>query len=122
MTADKVSELVTVATVFGTGARALLVLTMPFVLAVTVDTVRMLCTINSNKIQPASSCDIPESTLVKSVSLQPTYASLDALYPCMIELFLAVVSTILEPSTPASTTATLARFLHIPAFETRDVS
>ena len=44
-------------------------------------------------------------------SAQPTFASLDTLHPCMIKLCIAGISTIIEPSTTADATATLARFL-----------
>ena len=47
----------------------------------------------------------------KSVSLQPTFARLNALGPCMIKLCITSISTVLEPSTTTSATATFAKFL-----------
>ena len=44
-------------------------------------------------------------------SLQPTFASLDALDPGMIKLSVAVISAVLEPMATASATAVFARFL-----------
>ena len=38
----------------------------------------------------------------------PTFAGLDALGPCMAKLFVAGISTALEPSAAASATAALA--------------
>ena len=42
---------------------------------------------------------------------QPTFASLNALGPCVVKLCVACISTVLEPSTAASTTAAFAKFL-----------
>ena len=41
----------------------------------------------------------------------PTLTSLDALSPCMIKLCVADISTVLEPTTAASATATFTGFL-----------
>ena len=46
-----------------------------------------------------------------SVSSLPTFASLNALGPCMIKLGIASIATVLEPSPTTSATATFARFL-----------
>ena len=40
------------------------------------------------------------------ISRQPTFASLDALEPCMTKVIVAGISAVLEPSTAASATAT----------------
>ena len=50
-----------------------------------------------------------------SDSLQLTFAGLDALSPCMIKLYVADISAVLEPSTPTSTAAKLARLFSSPA-------
>ena len=44
-------------------------------------------------------------------SVQLTFASLDALGPCMIELCVTDISTVLVPSTATNTAAALTRFL-----------
>ena len=46
-----------------------------------------------------------------SLSLELTFASLNALDPCMISICVASISTVLEPSTTASATAALTGFL-----------
>ena len=48
---------------------------------------------------------------LNSASPTPTFASLDALSPGMIERCVAAISAILEPSTAASATAEFAGFL-----------
>ena len=54
---------------------------------------------------------VSRSNRTKAVCPQPTCASLKALGPGMIELCVAAISTVLEPSATASATAEFERFL-----------
>ena len=49
---------------------------------------------------------------------KPTFAGLDTLGPCMIELHVTLISTVFEPSTITSTTAKFAGFLDITTLGT----
>ena len=51
---------------------------------------------------------LPHDMAQNSVIQQPTFASLDALSPCMIKHWISSIPTGLEPSTAASTAAVLA--------------
>ena len=57
----------------------------------------------------------PQCLGQNSDSPQLTFASLDALGPCMIKLRVAGISAVLEPSTAASAAAEYAGFLGSPA-------
>ena len=50
-----------------------------------------------------------------SDSKKLTFAGLNALDPCMIEVWVASISTVLEPSTAASATTEFAGFLNAAA-------
>ena len=56
-----------------------------------------------------------------AVSRQLTFASFDALRPCMLVLVIAHISTFLEPSTAARTTAAFAKFVDNDAHRTRGI-
>ena len=61
-------------------------------------------------IQMQSYC-IQHNTSTNAASARPTFASLDALEPCMFKLFVPCMPAILEPSTAASTAASFTRFV-----------
>ena len=54
---------------------------------------------------------IPKYAALKSVAAKPTFACLYAIDPRVLKLCITDISTLMKPSTTATTTAILARFL-----------